>query len=64
MEKSEMVWIASIAVEKNLNYEDLKYSDYMYGNEGLIEDVWEYVSEYKGIGRIVFYEKYKEFKLY
>lgn len=64
MEQSEKIWIATVAFGKNLDYEELYYSDYMYGNEKLTEEVWEYVEELKDIGRTNFYEKYKDFKLY
>ena len=64
MSIEEMIWIASVALGKNLDYEKLKYSDYMYGKEDLTEAVWEYVMECKRIGYIAFYEKYKDYKLY
>lgn len=64
MEKEEMIWIASVAVAKNIDYEKLYYSDYMYGNENLTDEVYKYVIECKEIGTIAFYEKYKEYKLY
>lgn len=64
MEESEKIWIASIAIAKQYGYETLKYSDYMYGNEEFIDDVWDYVKECANGGQIAFYEKYKEFKLY
>ena len=43
MEEKEMVWIASVACAKNMDFESLKYSDYMYGKENLADDVWVYV---------------------
>jgi hypothetical protein len=64
MEKSEMIWIASVAWGKDMDYETLEYSDYMYGKEKFIDDVWEYVEELNDFGRIAFYEKYKDYKLY
>lgn len=64
MEKQEMLWIASVAIGKNMDYGTLMYSDYMYGKEDLTDDVWEYVIECKEIGTTSFYEKYKEYKLY
>lgn len=64
MEKSEMLWIASVAIAKNMDYEKLKYSDYLYGNENIAHDIYEYVIECKEIGTIAFYKKYKDFKLY
>lgn len=64
MEKSEMIWIASWAIAKRIDFEELKYSDYMYGKESLTPEVWEYVEECDEIGQFAFREKYKEFKLY
>jgi hypothetical protein len=64
MEKSEMIWIASVAIGKNLDYETLYYSDYMYGKESFTDEVYEYVTECRKIGQLAFREKYKEYKLY
>lgn len=64
MEKKEMVYIASVAIEKNMDYETLLYSDYLYGNEKYIDDVWEYVEEAKENGMKSFREKYSEYELY
>lgn len=64
MDKSEMIWIASVALGKNMDYETLKYSDYMYGKEGLTDEVWEYVEAAQENGMKWFREKYKDFKLY
>lgn len=60
MTKNEMIRVAMKAIEKNMDYETLKYSDYMYGKEKLTEDVWEYVEECRNIGLIAYSEKYKE----
>lgn len=64
METSKMIWIATWAFAKNLDYEKLSWSDYMYDHRDLTDEVWEYVVELKEDGRKSFYEKYKEFKLY
>lgn len=58
MEKEELISIALIAIDKNMDFETLKYSDYMYGKEDQTDDVWEYVDECKEIGSIAFSEKY------
>lgn len=42
MKKEEMIWIASVAIGKNLDYETLGYSHYM-------DEVWAYVEEAKTI---------------
>jgi len=64
MTQAEIIWIASVSAAKKMDYETLKYSDYLYGKETFAEQVWQYVEEYENIGKIAFYEKYKEFKLY
>lgn len=64
MEKKDLLWNASVAIGKNMDYETLKYSDYMYGKEEFTDEVWEYVEECQREGTIAFYEKYKEYKLY
>lgn len=64
MEKDEMIWIATVAIGKNMDYEKLKYSDYMYDKENESSNVWEYVEECNRIGTLAFKEKYKNFKLY
>ena len=64
MTEAEMIYMASKYAEKGYNYEQLKYGDDLYGKEDLADEVWDYVVEYKEIGSIAFYEKYKEFKLY
>lgn len=64
MEESDIIWIATKAVSKGYNYEQVYYGDDLYGNEKYADEVWEYVTECKEIGITNFYEKYKEFKLY
>ena len=59
-----MLWLASKCFDKGWEFEELKYGDDLYGKEHLAEQVWEIVEDIKDIGRIAFYEKYKEFKLY
>ena len=64
MTEAERIWTASVAVGKRLSYEDLKYSDYLYGMESEVDAVWEYVEECNSIGQSAFKEKYKQHKLY
>ena len=64
MNIKEQIWAASVAIGKRYDFEEMKYSDYMYGNEDKIDDVWEYVEECDDIGRDKFKEKYKNYKLY
>ncbi len=64
MNKEELIWAATIAIGKGYDYETMKHSDYLYGKEDEIDNVWEYVEECNDIGQIAFKEKYKEFKMY
>ena len=64
MTEKEMVYTASYAIGKNLDFETLMYSDEMYNKEEETEDVWVYVLEAKEIGSSAFKEKYKECKFY
>ena len=64
MDKAELIFIATKCHSKRWDYEKLKYGDDLYGNEKYADDVWEYVVELQDFGKIAFYEKYKEFKLY
>ncbi len=64
MTKEEMIWIATKWFSKGYIIDDLRWSDDMYGYEDKTEEVKEYYFELQDIGRIAFYEKYKEFRLY
>jgi len=59
MEKSEMLRIARIAILKNWDFEELKYSDYLYGREHFADEIWEFVEECIEIGRKAFEAKYQ-----
>jgi hypothetical protein len=50
--------LALHAINKRWDFEQLKYSDDLYGKESLAEDVWEFVEEYDSIGRVAFVAKY------
>lgn len=58
MEQEELIQIALVAIDKNMDFETLKYSDYMYGKEDQTDDVWKYVEECREIGTILFYATY------
>lgn len=64
MEESEIVWIASVALGKNLDYETLKYSDYLYGKEDFIDEVWLVVLDAQEQGMEWFRAQYHNYKLY
>lgn len=64
MEKSELIYLATIVDAKDYDYEKMMYSDYMYGKTDHMDELWEYVEELNDYGRIAFYEKYKDYKLY
>lgn len=59
MKDKDLIKIAIAAIEKSISYEDLYYSDYMYGNEKLTEKVWVFVEEAQEIGMVSFKEKYQ-----
>lgn len=61
--EEELIYKATYAIAKGLDYEKLQYSDDMYGHEDETDEVWEYVVECEEIGTIAFKEKYKNFKL-
>lgn len=58
MDKSEKIRIARKAVTKHMDFETLKYSDYLYGRTYNADDVWEYVVECNEIGAVAFDLKY------
>jgi len=69
MEKSEMLWIASRYKGKGYSTEQMRDGDDCYhlsGEEGrrIKDEIADYMEELEDIGRIAFYEKYKEYKLY
>lgn len=61
MDKKEMIQIAKIAIEKKMDYETLMYSDYMYGKESLMDNVWKYVIEAEEQGMEWFMKTYTEY---
>jgi hypothetical protein len=69
MEKSEMLFIANKCHNKGYFQEQMRDGDDCYllsGEDGnRIKDIIAgYMKEIDRIGRVAFYEKYKEFKLY
>lgn len=69
MEKSEMLYIATKYVIKGYSESQMRDGDDCYelkGEEGdLIKDeIADYMDEIQEIGRLAFYEKYKDFKLF
>ena len=64
MNIEKIIYAATYAVGKRLDFETLSYSDEMYGNEDFTDDVWEYVVECDDIGKDEFREKYSEYKFY
>ena len=64
-----MLWIASKYKGKGYSQEQMRHGDDCYelsGEEGrkIKDEIAEYMDELEDIGRIAFYEKYKEFNLY
>lgn len=70
MTKEEIIYLASKCAEKGWDYETLKYGDDLYHLDGsedkdaIMDDIWDYVTEYQDFGSVAFREKYKAFKLY
>lgn len=69
MKTEDKIWLATKAAEKGWDYSTLRYSDDLYHvgsdeKEQLIDDIWEYVDEYKDGGSRAFREKYKQYKMY
>lgn len=62
--KAELIWIASKMNAKGYSGDKVLYSDDLYGNEDQSDEVFDYMEELSDTGRLAFYEKYKEFKLY
>lgn len=61
MSEEEKVKIALTAIDKGLSYEDLYYSDYMYGRESQTEEVFAYVNEALEEGLKSFRKKYEKY---
>ena len=64
-----MLWIASKYNGKGYSVEQMRDGDDCYhlkGEKGrkIKDEIAKYMEEIEDIGRIAFYEKYKEYKLY
>ena len=59
MTEKKMAELAALSICKNWSFEQLKYSDYLYGKEALAHDVWDLVEEAREIGMIRFNQKYE-----
>ena len=59
MTQEEMIKLAKEAIDRSWTYEQLKYSDDMYGEDSFIDDIWDLVIECEAIGTIAFDEKYQ-----
>jgi len=69
MDKERMLWIASKYNAKGYSIEQMRCGDDTYelkgpAGEEIKEQIAEYMVEIEDYGRIAFYEKYKDFKLY
>lgn len=64
MKESEMIYLASKAVDKNWSIDDLSWCYELQGRREFVDRVWEYVIEIMEIGKLAFKEKYIEYKLY
>lgn len=61
LKERTMIRIAIVAIDKEMDYETLKDSYYMYGQESGTREVWNYVVEAKEKGMEYFKEKYSEY---
>lgn len=70
MTTEEKIYIASKYCEKGYGYDDLRYGDDLYHLDGddnketIIDEIIDYMDEYRSIGSVAFREKYSEYKLY
>lgn len=62
MTKETQLWVASMAGSKDYDYEKTLKCGYV--DDDFIEVIWEYIIEFKKIGKTAFYDKYKQFDLY
>lgn len=60
----EILWLATKAVAKKWDRDDLRYCDDLYGRETDVDEVWRYVEECEEIGRTAFKERYVDYELY
>lgn len=63
MRKEDLIFIASVAVVKDMSYEDLMNSAYLDGNKHELDNIWEYVVECKDDGVDTFQERYEQYKM-
>lgn len=64
MTKEEMIWIASVALGKKWDSEQLRWSDYLYDKSKYFDEIWGYVEEGHENGMKWFREEYSAHKLY
>lgn len=65
----EKIYIATKYVEKGYGFDDLRYGDDLYHLSGeekeqTLEDIFDYMDEYRELGRKQFSEKYPSAKTY
>jgi hypothetical protein len=59
MTRKEIILLAIKYAEKGYNYDQVKYCDDLYGKQEFVEEIMEYIVEYKQIGAIAFRYMYK-----
>ena len=65
--RRKKIYLASKYFNKGYSRDDLRFGDDLYNEENaskLTDEIWEYVEECEDYGRIEFYKKYKDYKLY
>lgn len=65
MQETRKILLATKYSEKGYDFETCLYGDDLYEYENpekseIMDDIWDYVIEYKEIGSIAFKEKYRE----
>lgn len=59
MTQKEMILLAIKFAEKGYDYDQVKYSDDLYGKTEFAEDIMDYVVEYRETGSIAFRYMYQ-----
>jgi hypothetical protein len=64
MTESELIYAATYGIGKDYDYEQLSDCDLLNGKGDVIDDVWEYVTQYKENGSAWFKEEYAAHKMH
>lgn len=64
MKKEEMIYLASKYGTLGYNLETLLYSEETEGKEEYCIYIWDYIEEFRSLGKEEFKKKYKNYKTY